>query len=168
MPPSATRLPSRRLVNLLGFMTCLLLLTFGYYLQYYQGLEPCPLCIFQRVGLAAVGLLFAIAAIHDPRDIGAKIYGTLIFLAAVAGGSVSVRHVWLQSLPPDQVPACGPGLDYMLSTFGVSDTITRVLRGSGECAEIGWTFMTLSIPMWTLIMFVLLGLTGLIRNWLRD
>ena len=81
MPPSATRLPSRRLVNLLGFMTCLLLLTFGYYLQYYQGLEPCPLCIFQRVGLAAVGLLFAIAAIHDPRDIGAKIYGTLIFLA---------------------------------------------------------------------------------------
>ena len=160
-------LPARRLSNLLGFIACLLLLSYGYYLQFYEQLEPCPLCIFQRLGLAALGLIFAIAAVHDPRGWGAKVYGGLIALAAILGGSVSVRHVYLQNLPPDQVPACGPGLDYMLDTFTISETIAKVLRGSGDCAEVSWTFLGLSIPAWTLIAFIILGVAGAVRNWMR-
>ena len=163
-----SRLFSRRLSNTLGFITCILLLTYGYYLQFYENLEPCPLCIFQRLAIFGLGLIFAVAAIHNPRAWGAKVYGLLILLIAAVGASISTRHVWLQNLPEDQIPACGPGLDYLLDTFSLGETIVKVLRGSGDCAEVSWTFLGLSIPAWTLIAFICLGLAGAARNWMRD
>ena len=162
------RLLSRRLCNTLGFIACILLLSYGYYLQFYENLEPCPLCIFQRLAIFGLGLVFAVAAVHNPRAWGAKVYGVLIFLVAAVGASISARHVWLQNLPEDQIPACGPGLDYLLNTFSLGETIAKVLRGSGDCAEVSWTFLGLSIPAWTLIAFLCLGLAGAIRNWMRD
>jgi len=163
------QMPSRRLLNILGFGACALLLGYAYFLQFYQGLEPCPLCIFQRLAMAALGFIFLVAAVHNPkRSAGARTYGILIALVAALGAGIAGRHVWLQNLPPEQVPACGPGLDYLLETFPLSETIALVLRGSGDCAEVDWTFLGLSIPAWTLLLFVGLGAMGAVRNWMRD
>jgi disulfide bond formation protein DsbB len=147
----------RRIGNLLGFLACAGLLAFGYYLQFAVGLEPCPLCILQRLALLAVGIAFLIAAIHHPaRPLVAGIYGGVITLFAVTGAAVAARHVWIQHLPEDLRPACGPGLDYMLSTFGPLGSLSRILRGSGECGKVDWTLLSFSIPEWTLAAFVAL------------
>jgi protein dithiol:quinone oxidoreductase len=155
---------SRRWVNAVGFLACAALLGYAYVLQFVDGLAPCPLCILQRVGFVALGLLFLAAAIHHPGVTGARIYGGLIAIAAAAGAAIAGRHVWLQSLPPDRVPECGPGLEYMLSAFPLSETLTMVLTGSGECAAVSWSFLGLTIPAWALLWFVVLGLAGLARN----
>jgi disulfide bond formation protein DsbB len=122
----------------------------------------------QRLGIIAVGLLFLLAALHHPERLGARVYAVAIALAAIAGGAVAARHVWLQHLPPDQVPECGPGLEYMLEAFPLADALKMVLTGSGECAEVDWTFLGLSMPAWVLIWFVILAAVGVTRNWMGD
>lgn len=153
----------RRPLNLTGFAICALLLAAAYFMQYVQGLEPCPLCIFQRVGVLILGLVFLAAALHHPRGRGAWGYSVAVAAAALGGGAVSARHVWLQSLPPDQVPACGPGLNYLLDTFPLTEALALVFRGSGECAEVD-LLLGLSIPLWTLFAFIGLGLAGVLVN----
>jgi disulfide bond formation protein DsbB len=157
---------SRRWLNLGGFAICAGLLGFAYYLQFYDGLDPCPLCIFQRVGVILLGLVFLIAALHHPQQIGARIYAVVIAATALAGAGVASRHVWLQHLPPDQVPACGPDLGYMLEILPIAEVIRRVFTASGECANIVWSFLGLSMPVWVLMWFLLLGTLGLIGNWI--
>jgi len=150
-----THLLSRRTGNLAGFLACAGMLAFGYYLQFVVGLEPCPLCILQRVMLLATGIAFLVAAIHRPeRRVGSSIYAGVITLCALTGAAISARHTWIQHLPEDQRPACGPSLDFMLSTFGPVKSLGRILRGSGECGKVDWTFLTFSIPEWTLAAFV--------------
>lgn len=139
-------------------LACAALLGYGLYLQHVVGLEPCPLCVFQRVAFIALGLVFLIAALHGPRRTGAIVYAVLGFAAAATGAGVAGRHVWLQNLPADQVPACGPGLQYMLEQFPFSRMIEKVLSGSGECANVDWNFLGLTIPGWALLWFVLLGI----------
>jgi disulfide bond formation protein DsbB len=140
-----------------GAAICAALLGFGLYLQHVDGQEPCPLCIFQRVAFIALGLVFLLAALHGPGRSGTIVYGVLGFVFAAAGTGLASRHVWLQSLPADQVPACGPGLSYMLEQFPLMRMLESVLAGSGECAEAGWKFLGLTIAGWSLIWFVLLG-----------
>jgi len=147
-------LPRRRSAYLLGFLVCASLMGYALYLQYVMDLEPCPLCIFQRVAVIAMGLVFLIAAFHNPGRSGAGAYALLQLLIGGAGAAIAARQVWLQSLPKDQVPACGMGLDYMLETLPFSDVLQKVFEGSGECAEKGWEFLHLSIAGWTLVFFV--------------
>ena len=137
------------------------LLGYAYYAQFQLELEPCPLCIFQRVAMLALFVVALAAALHNPRGGGRRVYGVLASLAALAGVAIAGRHVWLQHLPPDQVPACGPGLDYLLDTFPLSQTLRKVFTGSGECAKIDWTFLGLSMPTWTLAWYVVLGVAAL-------
>jgi disulfide bond formation protein DsbB len=132
------------------------LLGYAYYAQFELGLEPCPLCIFQRIAMIALFIVLLAAALHAPRGRGRRVYGALAALAALSGVAIAGRHVWLQHLPPDQVPACGPGLDYLLDTFPLGETLRKVFTGSGECAEVHWRFAGLSMPEWTLVFFVLL------------
>src|SRR5712691_6789938 len=144
---------SRRIGNLAGFFACAGTLAFGYYLQFVVGLEPCPLCIIQRLLLFAVGVAFLAVALHHPAGrLGAGLYGGAIALIAAVGVAVAGRHVWLQHIPADQRPACGPALDHLLSTFGPIDGLRRVLRGSGGFAD--WTSLSCSIPEWTLAAFL--------------
>ncbi|HEY6240941.1 MAG TPA: disulfide bond formation protein B [Burkholderiales bacterium] len=151
-------LTSRRIGNLIGFFACVGMLAFGYYLQFAVGLEPCPLCILQRLLLLATGVAFFAAAVHRPaRRLGAGIYAVAISLCAATGAAISARHVWIQHLPEDQRPSCGPALDYMLSTFGPFGSLFRILRGSGECGKVDWTLLSFSIPEWTLAAFLALG-----------
>jgi disulfide bond formation protein DsbB len=158
---------SRRLANFTGFAACAALTAYALYVQYVLRLEPCPLCIFQRMAVIAVGIMFLAAALQDPARIGARIYGGLIGLAALGGIGVAARHVYIQHLPADQVPACGAPLDQLLAILPLRQVIEKVLRGDGECAKIDWTLAGLSMPEWVVIVLVVLGAGGLWIN-LRD
>jgi len=147
-------LPPRRIGYLLGFLVCVGLMGYAFYLQYVEGLEPCPLCMLQRICVMAMGVVFLVATFHDPGRVGAGVYALLQLLIGGVGAAIAARQVWLQSLPKDQVPACGMGLNYMLETLPFTDALRQVLEGSGECAEKGWEFLHLSIAGWTLVFFV--------------
>src|SRR4030095_7141156 len=155
----------RWLLNFACALVCALLLGYAYYLQFVQHLEPCPLCIFQRVAVLTMGCLFLLAAIHQPRTTGALIYASLSAVSALGGMGVAARHVYIQSLPPGSVPSCGATLDYMFEVFPVTEVIRKVLTGSGECATINWSFLGLSMPWWVLIWCAVLGTAGVIINW---
>ncbi len=127
------------------------------YLQYVLHLEPCPLCMVQRFAFVAMLVLFSIAALHNPGRFWASVYAVLIGLFALFGIAVAGRHIWIQHLPKDQVPACGPGLDYMLDNFPMSKILKELMHGSGECAAKDWSFLGMGIPEWALLWFVLLG-----------
>jgi len=137
---------------------CALLLAFGFYLQYGQGLEPCPLCLVQRGFFMAVMAVCAVAAVHRPRRLGAIIYALLAALFAAGGAAVAARQVWLQHLPPDKVPQCGPDLFFMMENFPLSRTLKTLVSGTGECAAVDWTFLRLSIAEWSLLCFAALFL----------
>jgi protein dithiol:quinone oxidoreductase len=146
-------LPPRRIGYLLGFLVCAGLMGWALWLQYGQGLEPCPLCVFQRIAVCAIGVVFLIAFIHNPFRSGAAAYALLILVFAGTGAAFAGRQVWLQSLPKDQVPACGMGISYMMDTMPFMDVLQKVFAGSGECAEKGWELLGLAIPGWTLVFF---------------
>jgi len=153
--------PSQRLLLAGGFLLCVALLVTALYFEHAMGLEPCPLCMVQRVLVAGVGVVMLAGAAHNPAGRGQRVYGVLVAALAGFGVAVAGRHVWLQSLPADQVPACGPGLDYILERYALTDALGLVLSGSGECAEVQWTFLGLSIPGWTLVVFATLLACGL-------
>jgi disulfide bond formation protein DsbB len=155
---------NRRLPNALGLLICLGLLAYAYYAQAQLHLEPCPLCIFQRVGVAAIGAVFLLATLHNPKGWGGRVYGVLIVFAAAATLVVAARHVWIQHLPADQVPTCGASLNYLLEIFPLTEVVRTVLTGSGECAKITWTFLGLSMPTWVGLAALGLGLYGAYIN----
>jgi disulfide bond formation protein DsbB len=130
-------------------------------------LDPCPLCIFQRVAMITLGAVFAVAALHAPLALAARVYAVLGGLVAATGLSISSWHVHVQNLPADQVPACGPGLDYMWQAFPFLDVLKMVFTGSGECHTINWSFLGLSMPFWVGIWFVALGALIVAANWAR-
>jgi disulfide bond formation protein DsbB len=161
-------IPSPRTLFLLGFLGCVAMMATALaYFQHYLQLEPCPLCIMQRVVVISIAAVLLVATLHNPRDWGIRVYGVLVTLVAATGAAIAGRHVWLQNLPPDQVPECGPGLDYILDVFPLGEALRMVLHGSGECAEVLWRFLGLSIPGWTLVAFsgfILYGLFIVIRG----
>ena len=150
-----------RILFALSSAACALLLAFGYYLQYFDNQEPCPLCLVQRGFYFALLLVFAAGAIHAPRALGSRVYSLAALLFAAGGAAVAGRHVWLQHLPADQVPACGPDLYFMLENLPLARTLEKLFKGSGQCAEVTWTFLKLSIAEWSLAWFVLFALLAL-------
>jgi disulfide bond formation protein DsbB len=154
--------------NLFGLLACVCLLAYAYYAQFVMHLEPCPLCIFQRIGIFTLGVIFLIAALHDPAALGRRVYALLLALAALAIVGVAARHLYIQSLPPGSVPACGASLDFMLKVFSLSEVLVKVLTGSGECATVSWEFLGLAMPGWVLISAVVLGAYGVWVNLRRQ
>ncbi|MEQ1560975.1 MAG: disulfide bond formation protein B [Methyloglobulus sp.] len=150
---------------LIGFLGCAGLIAMAYYFQFVEKLEPCPLCISQRIGIFMTGLCFLLAFLHNPGRVGTRRYAILGSVIALCGGSVSVRHIWIQHLPPDKVPECGPGLDYVLQNFPLADTIKLMLSGTGDCAKVDWTLFGMSMPSWTLIAFLMLATLSLLQFW---
>ena len=140
---------------LLGFLACAALMAYALYAQYGLGYEPCPLCTFQRVAVIALGVVFLLGGLAAPKGARARaVWGVLALIPAVAGIAIAGRHVWMQNLPPDQVPACGPPLEFLRETLPLVDVIKKVLTGSGQCATIDWTLLGLSMPAWVLTAFV--------------
>ena len=161
-------LASRRGANLAGALACLALLAYALYAERVLGFEPCPLCMFQRVGVVVLGAVFLLAALHDPKGArGARAYGVAILLAAAFPAYVAGRHVYIQGLPPGSVPSCGASLDYMVDVFPLMTVIQKVLTGAGECQKIDWAFLGLSMPAWVLVAVLALGAFGAWANFRR-
>ncbi len=147
-------MPSPRIFYSIIFVICASLLGFGLYLEHSVDLEPCPLCIFQRVAYIVIALFALIAVIHNPRKLFERIYTGLILITSLCGAGIAGRQVWLQHLPEDKIPECGPGLEYMLGAFPLTDALRMILSGSGECAEVQWTFLSFSIAEWSILCFI--------------
>lgn len=146
---------SIRNVNLIIVGLCVTMMLVAWlYFERYLKLEPCPLCMTQRGFVVAVGLMAALAWLHKPGRIGRRIYAGLGIVFAGLGIVVAGRHTWLQSLPADQAPACGPSLDYMFEVLPFMEALRVLFQGDGNCAEIQWSLMGLSIPGWTLVAFI--------------
>ncbi|MEL6868671.1 MAG: disulfide bond formation protein B [Pseudomonadota bacterium] len=152
-------MPTWRMANLLTFVICAAMMGYALYAEHVLELFPCPLCVFQRIAVIGLGAFSLLAALHNPRGGGRYVYTLLSLVAAGFGIAIAGRHVWLQNLPPDQVPSCGgASLDYMLDTLPLLEVFNKVLTASGECAEVTWRFATLSMPAWVLIGLIALAL----------
>lgn len=140
----------------LGALGCVAGLAMAvFYFQKVLGLEPCPMCIFQRVAMLAAGIVFAVAALHAPvKKAWRWVYAVIAADASMIGAAIAGRHVWLQGLPEDQRPACGPTLDYLMDMMPMKDVVTTILKGDGNCAKIDWLFLGQSLPFWTMVAFI--------------
>ena len=154
-----------RICFLLGFLICGVLLAIAVYFQLVDGLEPCPLCISQRLVILLIGLVFLVAGLHNPKQTGIKRYALVGTVVALLGASIASRHVWLQHLPPEEVPECGPGLAYMFQYFPLFDTLKLMLSGTGDCAKVDWTMLGFSMPAWTLLAFIMLAILSFLHIW---
>ena len=157
-------IPGTRQLNLALFLACVGMMAFALYAQHYLLLTPCPLCVFQRMAVIALCTIFLIAVLHNPAGSGRRVYAGLLLTAAGAGVGVAGRHVWLQSLPPDEVPACGAGYDYIMDTLPLGDALRAIFTGSGECATIDWQLLGLSMPAWVLLSLAAISAAGIWNN----
>lgn len=160
---------SRRFLSLLGFAFCVAALSVAIlFMEMYLGLEPCPLCVIDRIIVAAIGAVFLLAALHNPGAAGYRVYAAINLVSGALGVAVAARHIWLQNLPPALVPDCAPGLDYLVTNFPLAESLSVIWNTSGNCAEIAWTFLGLSIPWQTLLLFVALLALNLWIIFCRD
>jgi len=156
---------THRRTSALGLITCLSLICAAFYFEYVKDMEPCPLCMAQRLVIYAAGAVFFVNLIANPQGWGQRVGAAAVILVNMGGAALAIRQLWLQSLPADQVPACGPGLDYMMEVLPWQDVVGVMLRGTGDCAEVHWVFLGLSIPGWTLVAFCCFILLGIWQYW---
>lgn len=154
------KLPTPRVLNALILAFTLLLLGLALYMQHGMGLEPCYLCITQRVMFMVVAAITAVAVLHNPGAIGIRVYGGLTLAATLGGAGFSIRQLWLQSLPAERVPACGPPADYLFDAFPLRDALTMLLQGDGNCAEVDWSMFGISIAGWALLAFAAIAVAA--------
>ena len=157
-------LPNKRLLNFAGFLACAGMMGFALYAQYVLLLEPCPLCVFQRVATILLGIAFLIAALHNAGQVGSRVYAAFVTLFAGFGAGVAIWHVHLQNMPAGEVPSCGPGFEYIMDNFALFEGLSMIFKGSGECAEIVWRLLGLSMPSWVIIGLGGLGIAGIWNN----
>jgi disulfide bond formation protein DsbB len=153
-----------RVLNLAGGVLCLAMLGYALYAQYGLGLEPCPLCIFQRVAVFALGLIFLAAALQHPTGGGRYVYAVLAGFAALTTAALATRHLYIQSQPPGSIASCGAPLDVMLRFSPLTEVVRKVLTGGGECSQVNWSFAGLAMPAWVLLAALALGLLGVLAN----
>jgi disulfide bond formation protein DsbB len=156
------QLPNHRVLNVLQALAGILLLVIAvFYFQNYLQLEPCYLCITQRVFVIAIAIVCTLAALHNPAQTGQRVYAGLSTLMAFIGSYFSIKQLWLQSLPEDQVPACGIPVDYLFDVFSLSEAISHLLKGDGNCAEVQWQLLGISMPGWVLVAFIGFATVGI-------
>jgi disulfide bond formation protein DsbB len=158
----------RRIKNAAGAVACAGLIAYALYEQHVVGLEPCHLCILQRIAVIVLGTLFVAAALQGPQAIGAKVYSILMVAVAMSGMVVAARHVWLQHQPPGSVPACGADLTFMLKVLPLSEVLAKVFKGGAECQKVDWSLLGLSMPSWVFLSLMVLGGLAVAANWPRS
>lgn len=151
--PVMTSLLSHRNMHALFFLGCSALVLIAIYVEPFKSLDPCPMCMMQRALFVVIAGVALVAALHNPGGWSKKLYAALTGLTALAGAGVAIRQLWLQSLPEDRVPACGPGLDFMLEVFPLLEVLEMALRGTGDCAKVQWSLFGITIPGWSLAAF---------------
>ncbi len=157
-------MPSRRSANRLGFLACALALGLAFYTQYVLEFQPCHLCIFQRVTVAAMGVAFLLAALHSSGGLRGVIYAVLIGVTGLATLATAGRHVWIQMQPPGSIASCGADLKFMLELFPLTEVILKVFQAGGECAKIDFTLLGLSMPAWVFVFALVLMAAGIWNN----
>ncbi|XOZ32305.1 disulfide bond formation protein B [Halomonadaceae bacterium KBTZ08] len=150
-----------RILFTLVALACAAVLAVALYMEYGMGLEPCPLCMLQRMAFVGLGLVALLVALIGPTGWGVRLGGALMLIPALTGAGLAGRQLWLQSLPADRIPPCGPGYDYLRETFPLTEVIRLALEGSGDCAEVQWQFLGLSIAGWSFVLFAGAALVGL-------
>ena len=148
--------PNQKLIFSTSLILVSFLLSFGYYLELVQGLAPCPLCSIQRFCYLMIGLLSFVAMVHKPSEFGYAMYTLFCGVFSAAGCAVAGRQVWLQHLPPEQLPECGPDLSYLLEVYGLVESLGAIVNGTGDCAVVKWKFLGFSIAEWSLLWFLFL------------
>lgn len=139
----------------MGFGITVAMIALALFMQYVMHLEPCPLCSVQRAVVIALGLVYFAGFVQNPSRWGRRIYGFILTLISISGVLVAGRHTWLQYLPEDKIPECGPGLEFWMNNLPAVEVIQKVFQGSGECAKVAYSFIGLSIAEWSLIAFIL-------------
>lgn len=142
---------------ILGFLASFGLVAFGLYIQTRDNLEPCPLCISQRIAYLTVGVAFLLAALHNPAGLWRKLHGVLQFVIAAVGAGIALRHIWIQRHPDEVMSECGAGFNYLFERFPLQKALQLIFQGTGECSVIDWTLFGFTIPELSLLAFVLLG-----------
>lgn len=153
---SLSNLPSVRTSFLLIFLACTGLIGVALYMQYQMDMEPCYMCILQRVFVIGAGFVALLACLHNPTRVGYRIYGVLTALMAAAGSFFSGKQMWLQSLPEGHpaIPDCASTVDYLFEIESFGGALAKLLRGDGECAKVHWEFLGLTTPGWMLVGFI--------------
>ena len=151
----------------LGFIASFGLVAYGLYIQQQYNLEPCPLCIFQRITYMVIGVLFLLAALHNPGNLGRKVYGLLQFLTALTGAGIALRHMWIQANPDKVMAECGVGFDYLFESFPMQKALQLIFKGTGECSSIDWTWLGLTIPQLSLVAFSALAVFAILLAFLK-
>lgn len=148
---------SYRQFYFIGFVLALTALTIAvFFMEIYLGLEPCPLCVLSRIVVVLMATLFLLIMLHNPGVIGQRIYAIVVITLVILGIAISARHIWLQSLPPGEVPGCTPDLGYLVSHFSLFEVLDTLFNSTGECADVNWTFLSLTIPQQTLLFFIMM------------
>ena len=146
-------------IALLLIATAAGLLGGALFMEHMLKLDPCPLCLMQRIWVGAVGVIACLSFVHGSGRIR---YPIAAAGAAIVGGGFAVRQIYLQHLPPDQVPSCGPDFAYMLDAFPASEVLKAMVMGTGNCAEVTYTILGISLAGWALAGFVwMAGLAAL-------
>lgn len=162
MLSSLFKLIPRRLTYLLVVLLCFGSVGYALYSQYFQGAEPCPLCIAQRVIYAIIGVIALIALFNNCKGWGNLIYGILLLGVSLFGVKVAHHHVWLQSLPPDQWPSsCGMPLSVLYSRVPLSGFLHTVLSGTAECAAVNWKVFGFSGPLVSMYAYILCAIAAI-------
>ncbi|MDU9396440.1 disulfide bond formation protein B [Pseudomonas sp. zfem003] len=160
-------LASPRPLFFAAFLACVAVMAGALYLEHVEGLEPCPLCIVQRIFIILFGIACLAAALHNPQFKGRRVYSVLALLFAAGGAATAGRQVWLQGVPADQLPACLPSLEFMMEALPFQEIVKLMLHGTADCAEVTWTLFGMSIPEWSLLAFagcILFSLYQLLRR----
>ena len=145
--------PNSRQIHFAIFLSAVGAMMVAYCFEYAMGLKPCPLCLSQRAVVIIIGLISMISYFHQPSDRVKKWYSVGLGFFALTGIALAGRQLYLQSLPPDKVPACMPDLSYLMDVLPFTEFLSVILNGTGDCAKVTWTFLGRSIAFWTFFMF---------------
>ncbi|MDF3054140.1 MAG: disulfide bond formation protein [Gammaproteobacteria bacterium] len=152
---------SKRTLNILGFLAVTALLLMGFYLEYVEGMLPCPLCMVQRLFFFLIGVVFLVAVLRKLGKIGQRVCGGAIFIFALGGASAAIRQLWVQTHSQTLSEICMPGIQYMMTNFPFERALGLLLSGLGDCSEVSWRFLGLSLAGWALIAFISFAFLGL-------
>lgn len=153
-------LSARRFHGLVAF-AAFALLAVAFYMEYQMDLEPCPLCMLQRIVFFCVGVVSLVSALTVSEK-ARKVFSWMVVVLSFVGAALAIRHLYLQSLPMDELPACLPGLSYMFEVFPWQEIMQAMVMGTGECGDVVWTLFGISIPGWTLVAFIGMAIVNMV------
>jgi disulfide bond formation protein DsbB len=152
-----------RMFFVLALLSVVFILGASIYLQFSMHLELCGLCISQRVLFLIMALILCAAIVHQRH---ARAYASLIIIFSLAGIYFAGRQVWLEHLPKEQLPGCGPNLSILLTHFPMK-AARELFVGSAECGSVVWQFLGLSLAAWSLFCFIALLGFGIRQSLLK-